>query len=75
MSSKIHIVGFTGSLRKQSLNQAALREAQGLLPEDAELEIIPLDNIPLFNQDYEYNEPEPVRILKDKIRKTDCTSK
>ena len=72
MSSKIHIVGFTGSLRKQSLNQAALREAQGLLPEDAELEIIPLNNIPLFNQDYEYNEPEPVRILKDKIRKTDA---
>src|SRR5947209_4743907 len=72
MSSKIHIIGFTGSLRKQSLNQAALREAQGLLPEDAELEIIPLDNIPLFNQDFEYDEPEAVRTLKDKIRRTDA---
>lgn len=72
MSSPIHILGFTGSLRKGSHNQAALREAHKFLPEGAELEIIGLGNIPLFNQDYEYDEPEPVRILKDKIKRADA---
>jgi chromate reductase len=69
MSSTIHILGFTGSLRKGSYNQAALRQAQKFLPDGAEMEIISLENIPLYNQDYEYDEPEPVRILKDKVKR------
>lgn len=72
MSSTIHILGFSGSLRKGSYNQAALREARKFLPGGAELEIISLADIPLFNQDYEYDEPEPVRILKDKVKKADA---
>ena len=72
MSSTIHILGFSGSLRKGSYNQAALREARKFLPDGAELEIISLADIPLFNQDYEYDEPEPVRILKDKVKKADA---
>ena len=72
MSSTMHILGFTGSLRKGSYNQAALRQAQKFLPEGAEMEIISLENIPLYNQDYEYDEPESVRILKDKVKKADA---
>jgi len=71
MSSTIHLLGFTGSLRKGSYNQAALREAQKYLPDGAELEISSLDNIPLFNQDFEFDEPEPVRALKDKVKRAD----
>lgn len=72
LPSPIHILGFSGSLRKGSYNQAALREAQNLLPAGAELEIIGLGNIPLFNQDYEYDEPEAVRLLKDKVKRADA---
>lgn len=72
MSSSIHILGFSGSLRKGSYNQAALRAAHKFLPAGAEIEIISLANIPLFNQDYEYDEPEPVRILKDKLKQADA---
>lgn len=72
MSSTIHILGFTGSLRKGSYNQAALRQAQKFLSDGAEMEIISLENIPLYNQDYEYDEPEPVRILKDKVKMADA---
>jgi chromate reductase len=72
MPSTIQILGFTGSLRKGSYNQAALREARELLPDGADLEIVSLDNIPLFNQDYEYDEPEPVRSLKAKVKQADA---
>ena len=74
MSSTIHILGFAGSLRKDSYNKAALRLAQqfSLAHENVTFEIIELNNIPLFNQDEEENPPEPVRIFKEKIRHADA---
>ena len=61
--STIHIAGFAGSLRKQSYNKGLLRAAQELLPEGATLEILALDDIPLFNQDVEaLGDPEPVTL-------------
>lgn len=71
MSSTIHILGFAGSLRKQSTNRAALRIAQGLVPEGAEMEIVTLDELPLFNQDYENDPPPVVQQFKKKIRQAD----
>lgn len=72
MPSTIHLLGFAGSLRKNSYNRAALKVAQELVPEGAELEIITLDDLPLFNQDYENDEPLAVRDFKDKIRQADA---
>jgi chromate reductase, NAD(P)H dehydrogenase (quinone) len=71
MSSPIHILGFAGSIRKKSYNRAALKVAQKMVPEGAELEIVSLDELPLFNQDYEFDEPAPVRSFKEKIRQAD----
>ena len=50
---KIKIIGFAGSLRKDSYNKAILRAAGELLPENTELEIFDLEGIPLYNQDIE----------------------
>src|SRR5260221_2047335 len=72
MAATIHILGFAGSLRKNSYNRAALKVAQSLVPEGAEMEIITLDEIPLYNQDYENDEPPPVRTFKEKIRQADA---
>ncbi len=74
MPSTIHIVGFAGSLRKDSYNRAALRLAQhiALEHENVEFEIIDLGNLPLFNQDFENDPPETVRIFKEKIRQADA---
>ena len=72
MSSTIHILGFAGSLRQKSYNKALLKLAREYLPEDAELEIITLDDIPLFNEDLVPDPPEPVRIFKKKIHKADA---
>lgn len=49
----IKILGFTGSLRRNSYNKAALRAAQMLLPENTQLNIVDLADIPFFNEDIE----------------------
>ncbi|NLN87078.1 MAG: NAD(P)H-dependent oxidoreductase [Syntrophomonadaceae bacterium] len=53
MSKGIKILGFAGSLRRNSFNKAALREAQELVPDGANLEIFDLAPIPFFNEDVE----------------------
>jgi len=53
MSQKISILGFAGSLRKDSYNKSLLRAALEMVPADAELEIFDLEGIPPFNQDLE----------------------
>src|SRR5215467_14722554 len=72
MSSTIHILGFAGSLRQKSYNKALLRIARDYLPEDAELEIIGLDAIPLFNEDLVPDPPQSVRAFKEKISAADA---
>jgi chromate reductase len=68
----LHLVGFSGSLREQSYNQAALRVLQEDLPSNIELEILPLDTLPFFNQDLEADEPISIRHFKNKIRQADA---
>jgi len=64
----ISILGFAGSLRKESYNKALLRAALELVPDGASLEIFELDGIPPFNQDLEQTPPEKVREFKSRIR-------
>lgn len=69
---KIKILGFAGSLRKDSFNKKLLYSAYNFLPENASLEIFDLEGLPLFNQDLE-NEPiEKVKEFKAKIREADA---
>ena len=73
MSDKIKILGIAGSLRKGSLNKALLREAVKLAPENIEIEIADISEIPLYNGDIEVQgTPEAVKVLKDKIRNADA---
>ena len=51
MDKPITILGFAGSLRKNSHNKALLRVAMELIPKSAKLEIFDLEGIPPFNQD------------------------
>jgi len=72
MNGLVTILGFAGSLRKNSYNKALLRAAAELVPEDAELEIFDLEGIPLFNQDLETQIPEKVKEFKVKIKAADA---
>jgi chromate reductase len=72
MDSQISILGFAGSLRKNSYNKALLHAAIELLPKDTKLEIFDLEGIPPFNQDLENNPPQKVKDFKAKIRAADA---
>lgn len=72
MMKTYRILGFAGSLRKDSYNKALLRAALELLPKGLELDIFDLEGIPPFNQDLEQQSPATVREFKAKIRAADA---
>jgi len=72
MDKPITILGFAGSLRKDSYNKALLHAAMKLTPKSAKLEIFDLEGIPPFNQDLENRMPEKVRKFKAKIKAADA---
>lgn len=72
MADRITILGFAGSLRKQSFNRSLLRAAVELTPPDAKIEIFELDDIPPYNQDEEQPLPERVRLFKERIHAADA---
>ena len=67
MNERIKILGISGSLRKGSYNSALLRAAKELTPADAEIEILDIGDLPLFNQDYETKLPALVVAFKEKV--------
>ena len=72
MSSHVRILGIAGSLRRGSYNQAALPAAKLLVPENSEIDLFQLDEIPMFNEDDEKRPPSSVLELKKRIRRADA---
>ena len=72
MDKNMHILGFAGSLRKQSYNKALLAAALDMVPGDTTLEIFDLEGFPPFNQDFERQPPDKVKEFKAKIRASDA---
>jgi len=73
MSNKpLRILGIAGSLRRESYNGFALREATKLVPEGALLETFELDGIPPFNQDEDQTPPAKVAELKRRVLEADA---
>lgn len=67
------ILGFAGSLRKDSYNRALLRAARELAAaEGIEVEIFEIDGIPPYNQDAEDAMPDLVRDFKRRIEQADA---
>jgi chromate reductase len=72
MSSHVRILGIAGSLRRGSYNKAALRAAKLLVPQNSEIDLFQLDDIPMFNEDEENSPPSSVLALKNRIRRADA---
>ena len=70
--SHVRILGIAGSLRRGSYNQAALRAAKLLVPENSEIDLFQLDGIPMFDEDDEKRPPSSVLELKKRIRRADA---
>jgi chromate reductase len=68
----LKVLGICGSLRKASLNMAALRACSELLPAGMALEIASIADLPMFNQDVlDAGMPEPVRHIREQITRAD----
>ena len=72
MYNEVKILGIAGSLRKGSLNKAALRSAVSLTPRNVTLETFDISSFPLFNQDDENNPPEVIWQFQEQIRAADA---
>ncbi|NDI33264.1 NADPH-dependent FMN reductase [Chengkuizengella sediminis] len=73
LKQQINVLGFAGSLRKDSFNRALLREAINLSPEEMKITDFDLTEIPMFNEDVEKAEdPDIVTTFKDAIREADA---
>ena len=70
----MHIIGISGSLRRNSFNSGLLRAAVDLMPAGAVLEIAAIDQVPLYNYDVVAGSgiPASVAALKDKIAAADA---
>ncbi len=75
MSDHVQLVGICGSLRKGSFNRKLLKAAAELLPDDVSMEIVLIDDIPLYNGDFDLplakERPVPVEHLRKKLANAD----
>ena len=64
----LKVLGICGSLRKASLNMAALRACAELMPAGMALKIAAYDDLPIFNQDVlDAGMPEAVKRIRAEI--------
>lgn len=61
MTERLHIVGISGSLRKNSYNTQLLHNAASLMPEEFQFTLADISVLPLYNQDLESELPEAVQ--------------
>ncbi|MEW9503024.1 NADPH-dependent FMN reductase [Jeotgalibacillus marinus] len=72
-TQKMKVLGFAGSLRKESYSRSLLREAIKLSPNEMEITEFDLNDIPMFNEDVEkQGDPTIVNEFKDAIRNSDA---
>jgi chromate reductase, NAD(P)H dehydrogenase (quinone) len=70
---KYNFVAIVGSLRKDSYNKIFIEFAQKLLPENITVEVLPIDDVPLYNADlHEEKIPESVDKVNDAIKAADA---
>lgn len=68
----LKILAISGSLRAASYNTALLHAARELAPEEMEIEVFGLGELPFFNQDVEdQGDPAPVAAWKEAVRAAD----
>jgi chromate reductase len=71
--STLDVLGLCGSLRKASLNRAALKLAGELMPKTMQLDIVEWRDVPVFDGDvFAAGLPAPVAALRERIRRADA---
>lgn len=68
----ITIAAFSGSLRRESYTTKLAKAFKQLAPENVNVDIIDISQLPLFNQDMEVNLPQTVQKLHADIERADA---
>jgi chromate reductase len=72
IASKPRLLGISGSLRRASFNTAVLASLVEVVSDRATLEIFPLNDVPLYDQDNDRDVPPPaVAVLGQAIARAD----
>lgn len=67
----VKIVALVGSNRKESFNKKLAVYMQDRYQKTAEIEILPIEKLPMYNQDDELTPPEIVTEIKKKVAESD----
>jgi chromate reductase len=70
--SKITVAVFVGSLRKASINRRLARAVERLAPEELAFDHVQIDNLPLYNQDFDGDYPAECQRLKRQVEAADA---
>ena len=65
--SKTRVAVFVGSLRKDSFNRKLAKAVEKLAPDDFEFTHVRIDDLPLYNQDFDEDYPAEARRLKQDV--------
>ena len=66
------IIAFSGSLRKGSYNTGLLRALKDVAGDSANIEIVDLAPLPMYNQDFDASYPAEMAAFKDRIKAADA---
>ncbi len=72
MSTQKNVAIFVGSLRKDSLNRKMANALIALAPPSLRMEIVEIGDLPLYNQDFDPDPPQPVRDFKQRVQAADA---
>lgn len=65
------IIAIVGSISKDSNNKKLVQFMKERYKEKLDIEILPIEKLPMYNEDIENDAPEVVRELREQIRKSD----
>ena len=65
------IVAMVGSNRKESYNKKLARYMQNRYADKMEIDILPIDQLPMYNQDDELDPPAIIKDLRERILNSD----
>nr|WP_199048102.1 NAD(P)H-dependent oxidoreductase [Dyella sp. ASV24] len=70
--SKIRVAVLVGSLRKDSFNRHLARAVERLAPADFSFDHVRIDNLPLYDQDFDAHYPAECQRIKDEVAGADA---
>ena len=72
MSEKLDVVVIVGSLRKASYTRRLANALASVAPASMQLEIVPIGDLPLYNEDVEADPPAAWRAFRERVARCDA---